>query len=107
MASLPLVPVVTTPCHCATLHSQLACGVVNVILTGPLPGKALSARKTLIRLCGVVLLSKARVFTWVQLVIPPPVTLGLGAALPVLCANTAIVTSALAAGVMLAVVQTA
>ena len=77
----------------------------KVILTVPLPGEELSARKTLSRLCGVPTPSKATVATRAQPAIPPPVTVGAGEAAVVLCPITATVTSALAAGAMLTVVQ--
>src|SRR4029453_9143546 len=58
------------------------------------------------RLCGVATPSNATVATWLQLPMPPPETVGLGAAALVLCPITATVTSAFAAGEMVAVVQT-
>ena len=105
MAPLPLVPLVSTPCHCETIHWQFAWTPAKVILTVPLPGEGLSARKTLSRLCGVPTPSKATVATRAQPAIPPPVTVGAGEAAVVLCPITATVTSALAAGAMLTVVQ--
>ena len=79
---------------------------MKVTLSGPAPGDRLSARKTLSRLCGVATPSKATVATWVQAAMPPPETVGLGEAAVPLLPITATVTSALAAGEMLAVVQT-
>jgi hypothetical protein len=77
--------------------------LLNVIVSGPLPGEALMARKIVKRVWGVERASKVVVATSVQAVIPPPDSVGLKAALDELCPITATVMSALGAGAMAAV----
>jgi hypothetical protein len=104
MAPAPFAPLRSTPLHCDTIHWQWDSVTLNVIVSGPLPGEGLMARKMVKRLWGMATLSKVMVATSVQTVIPPPDSVGLGAALVELCPMTATVTSALGAGAMAAVV---
>src|SRR5439155_9853972 len=81
MAPAPFTPLRSTPLHCDTIHWQLATPVLNVMVSGPLPGAALMARKIVRRLWGVPTASKATLATSVQADMPPPDSVGLGVAL--------------------------
>src|SRR5512135_563996 len=79
-APAPFVPLASTPSHCDTIHWQLDTVTLDVIVIGPLPGAALMARKMVTRSRGVAPLNVV-VATTSQAVMPPPVSVGAGAAL--------------------------
>jgi hypothetical protein len=81
IAPAPFTPLASTPLHCDTIHWQLETALLNVMLSAPLPGAALIARKIVKRLSGNVPVSNAVLATSVQAVIPPPDSVGLGGAL--------------------------
>src|SRR5688572_6690989 len=103
MAPAPFPPLNSTPAHCDTIHWQFKSPALKVMVSGPLPGAALIARKIVRRLRGVLSASKVTLATCVQAVIPPPDSVGLGGAIVEL-PSTATVMSVLGAGAMTAVV---
>jgi len=105
MAPAPFTPPVSTPLHCDTIHWALETLLANVIVIGALPGAGLIARKTVSRLRGALITSKSTLVTVLQLVMPPPDSVGL-MAVELRWLNTATVMSALGAGEMAAVAYT-
>src|SRR5213594_3938411 len=104
MAPAPFTPLVSTPSHCDTIHCMWDRVMVDVIVTVPLPGVALIARKIVTRLRGRVPVSNVPLATTVHVVTPPPDRVGIGGVPNELCSSTATVMSALGAGAMAAVV---
>src|SRR5688572_11275077 len=81
MAPAPFTPLVSTPVHCDTLHWQLETLLLQVMVSGPLPRVALSARYSATRFWGMPPCpAKVTVATWVPAAIPAPDNVGLGAA---------------------------
>ncbi len=103
IAPAPFTPVRSTPPHCDTIHWALDTVIPNVIVSGPLPGAPLIARKMVSRLRGAPTGSSVVLVTSVQVVIPPPDSVGLAGAAVEPCPSTATVMSVLAAGAMDAV----
>lgn len=103
IAAEPLVPPVSTPSHCDTIHIAFSGVLEKTIPIVPEPGLALIARKIMSRMSGELVVAKSTLDTSVHVDMPPPVTVGVLTP-DARSINTASVMSALAAGATDAVV---